>query len=137
MKIRRGYLVSTFLTSLICIPVFGEVEPPLPEDPATLLIGQANPILVDIEPLTVVIVPPESYQRALALFRDQDRRTRLDRATWSAGLIGMIRRCARSPTDRQVFPCRSAPATGALPNGGQTPRLVRAPPHVRRHLARD
>lgn len=85
MKIRKDYLVSTFLTSLICIPVFGEVEPPLPEDPATLLIGQANPVLVDIEPLTVVIVPPESYQRALASLWSE-LRTKVERRLRKAGI---------------------------------------------------
>jgi hypothetical protein len=54
MKTGKNYLWIAIVIGILCVPAFGEVEPPLP---GTLL-GQPNPTIARIRQLYVVILTP-------------------------------------------------------------------------------
>lgn len=59
MKTEKYCLILVVFAGILCVPVLGEVELPVPED-MPILIGQPNPALAGIEQLYVVIVPPDA-----------------------------------------------------------------------------
>jgi len=56
MKTKKYCFILVVFAGILCVPVLGEVELPLP---GTLL-GQPNPALAGIEQLYVVILPPDA-----------------------------------------------------------------------------
>ena len=42
MKTRKHYLIVAIVTGILCVPVLGEVELPLPEDRQPILIGKGK-----------------------------------------------------------------------------------------------
>lgn len=59
MKTRKCYLVLAVAIGILCVPVFGEVELPPPEN-KPLLLAQPNPTLTGIRQLYIVILPPDA-----------------------------------------------------------------------------
>lgn len=53
MKTKKYYLILAVATAILCVPVPGEIELPLPEDSRPILIGKANPTLAGIEQLYI------------------------------------------------------------------------------------
>ena len=59
MKTEKYHLVLGIMVGILCVSVWAEMEPPLPEyEPS--LIAQPNPALTGIEKLYVVIVPADA-----------------------------------------------------------------------------
>jgi hypothetical protein len=58
MKTRKYYLVLAVVIGILCVPVFGEVELPPPEN-EPLLLAQPNPALMGIRQLYIVVLPPD------------------------------------------------------------------------------
>ena len=59
MKTKKHFLFLVVVIGILCVPVLGQIEPPLRTD-GLVLLGQPNPALAGIEKLHVFIVLPDS-----------------------------------------------------------------------------
>ena len=59
MKTKKYCLGLAVVIGILCVPVLGEVELPLPED-KPILLGRPNPALAGVRQLYIVILPPDA-----------------------------------------------------------------------------